>query len=108
MLIAIPTMNDKGLDSRISDHFGRAPFFTLVEVEGNTVKNVQVLRNHIVDHKPGDIPRYLMRRGVKTIVADGIGEKAIQHFERWGIRIIKNVTGTVREALKEHLKIEEH
>ena len=106
MLVAIPTMEDRGLDSRISNHFGRAPFFTFVEIEDKTVKRVRTERNTIVDHKPGDIPRYLMRRGVEVVVVDGIGEKAIRHFEDMGVRIVKGVTGTVREALVKHLKVE--
>jgi predicted Fe-Mo cluster-binding NifX family protein len=33
MRICIPTLDDAGLDARISDHFGSAPFYTLVDTE---------------------------------------------------------------------------
>jgi len=39
MRIAISAETNNGLDSIIGQHFGRCPYFALVDMEGNEVKS---------------------------------------------------------------------
>ena len=50
MTICLPTVSDAGLTARLSPHFGRAPFFTLVETETG---NVEVVPNTHQHHEHG-------------------------------------------------------
>jgi len=43
--IAIPTKGHDGLKEVVSNVFGRANTFTIVDVEEGTIKNVKVLEN---------------------------------------------------------------
>ena len=36
-LIAVATDDDRGMNGEISGHFGRCPFYVLVEASGDTV-----------------------------------------------------------------------
>jgi len=47
MKIAFPTIDDKGLDSRVSEVFARAETFTIIAIEENTrnIKDVIVIDN---------------------------------------------------------------
>ncbi|MFZ2070254.1 MAG: NifB/NifX family molybdenum-iron cluster-binding protein [Halobacteriota archaeon] len=38
MRICIPTLGNGGLDDLVSEHFGRAPAFTIVDIGKNEVK----------------------------------------------------------------------
>jgi predicted Fe-Mo cluster-binding NifX family protein len=41
MKLCIPTLGNGGLDDVVSEHFGRAPTFTVEDMENNEVKIVQ-------------------------------------------------------------------
>ncbi len=56
MKIAVPSANDRGLDSEVSSHFGRTPFYTIVNVEDGEIREVEVIKNPFVEHSPGDVP----------------------------------------------------
>ncbi len=43
MRIAIPAEDDKGLESKVSGHFGRAKYFVFVDVEENQIKGAEVV-----------------------------------------------------------------
>lgn len=46
MRIVIPVEEDRGLDSRVSEHFGRAPLFLMLELdEDGRVLKQEALRN---------------------------------------------------------------
>ncbi|MBO3754306.1 MAG: hypothetical protein FGF53_05460 [Candidatus Brockarchaeota archaeon] len=46
MRIVIPVEDDRGLDSRLSEHFGRAPLFLMIELdEGGRVLKQETMRN---------------------------------------------------------------
>ena len=46
MRIAIPCSNNNGLESEISMHFGRSPYYAFVDVEGNKIKNGTLNQNN--------------------------------------------------------------
>ena len=67
MILAFASDDDRGLDSVVSYHFGRCPFYTFVEIEGNEVKNVFVEPNPgAQSHNPGEIPRYIAGKGANA------------------------------------------
>ena len=41
MKICIPTKNDRGPDSEVSEHFGNAPFFALADLDSGGLKVVR-------------------------------------------------------------------
>ncbi len=98
MKIAIPVENNKGLDSLICEHFGRAPYFAIITI-GDGLE-VEIIPSPFVSHSPGDIPKFLSEKGVKVIIARGIGRKAELFFNDFGIKVIRGASGTVRSAVE--------
>jgi predicted Fe-Mo cluster-binding NifX family protein len=45
MRVAISANENNGLNSAVSSHFGRCPYFVLVDVEGQEVKAIQTVPN---------------------------------------------------------------
>ncbi|NUU96590.1 dinitrogenase iron-molybdenum cofactor biosynthesis protein [Marinitoga sp. 1135] len=108
MKIAIPVLEDNGKSSPISEHFGHAPYFAFITLNDNSYE-VEVIKNPLEEHGPGDIPNYLNDKGVNMLVVRGIGGRAIAFFEQFGIQVIRGADGTVEEiieALKEHKLID--
>jgi predicted Fe-Mo cluster-binding NifX family protein len=87
--IAIPSESDNGLTSRRSGHFGRSPFFTIVELKDGVVTEVSIAGN--VPHTPGSClePVFLLKGfGVDTIVVSGMGAGPYKRIGEYGITVL--------------------
>ncbi|MDD5020220.1 MAG: NifB/NifX family molybdenum-iron cluster-binding protein [Candidatus Omnitrophica bacterium] len=81
----------------VSVHFGRCPFFTLVDIEnGKVVKRTQVANP---GHQPGAIPQFLHQKGVHCIVAGGMGMRAASFFDEYDIKAIVGVSGKIDDVI---------
>ncbi|MDI6831188.1 MAG: iron-sulfur cluster carrier protein MrpORP [Actinomycetota bacterium] len=81
-IFAIPTEN--GL---LCAHFGHCERFTLVEVGENGEPAVREVCE-APPHEPGLLPRWLAEKGVKTVIAGGMGARAQQIFAESGVRVL--------------------
>ena len=45
MRIAISTETKNGLDSIVAQHFGRCPFFAIIDMDGTEVQTVKLIEN---------------------------------------------------------------
>jgi predicted Fe-Mo cluster-binding NifX family protein len=90
--IAIST--DSGF---VSEHFGRCPSFTIIDIEDGRVTSTKVLENP--GHQPGAIPRFLHEKGVNCIVAGGMGMRARGFFDEAGIQAILGITGRLDDVI---------
>jgi predicted Fe-Mo cluster-binding NifX family protein len=94
MRVAISTDGDF-----VSTHFGRCPFFTIVDIEGSKVMKKEVIENP--GHQPGFIPQFLHQRGVECIVAGGMGMRAQGFFTEAGIQTILGASGKIDDVIEE-------
>jgi len=104
MRIAIPAEDNRGLDSNVCPHFGRARFFVLVDVEGGKLVNVDVVSMPFERHMPGDIPNFLRNKGVELVIAYGVGRRAMEFFENLGIKVITGASGRVGDVVEGYLR----
>jgi predicted Fe-Mo cluster-binding NifX family protein len=104
MRIAISADNRDGLDSVVSPHFGRCPYYILVDVDGHEVKAVNAVENpYYGQHSPGVVPSFIHSQGVNVMLTGGMGGRAIAFFEQLGIEAVSGASGTVRRALELYL-----
>lgn len=104
MRVAISIDTNDGLDSIVAHHFGRCPFFAFVDVEGNEVKAVEVVENpHYAHHQPGMVPGFIHEHNADVMLSGGMGRKAIDFFQQYGIETATGATGTVRNALEKYM-----
>ena len=94
MRIAISTDGDF-----VSAHFGRCPYFTIVDIEGNNVKSKEVVANP--GHQPGAIPQFLHQKGVECIIAGGMGMRAEGFFNEFGIKTIVGISGKIDNVIEQ-------
>lgn len=101
MRIAVSTETDAGLDAPVAGHFGRCPFFTLVDLEGEQIQAVQVVPNpYFPNHEPGQVPGFVHSQGAHVMVTGGMGSRAAAFFAQYGIQPVTGAAGTVRQALE--------
>ncbi len=98
MRICVPTVSDGGLTARLSPHFGRAPFFTIVDGESGAV---EVLLNGRQHHQHGhcDPLGALGDVAADAVVCRGVGAHALMLLEQRGLAAYLTDAWTVTEAL---------
>ena len=98
MTICLPTVSDAGLSARLSPHFGRAPFFTLVETDTGTV---QVLSNMHQQHEHGHCNPVgaLGDVAADAVVCRGVGGHALALLEQRGLATYLTDEWTVGSAV---------
>ena len=104
MRIAVPCEDERGLDSSVSTHFGRAKYYVLVDVEGVRISSWKVVEVPFEEHGPGDIPNFLRQNGVDLVLAYGMGPRAQGFFAQMGIKVITGVHGNVGESVRAYLE----
>jgi predicted Fe-Mo cluster-binding NifX family protein len=104
MRVAISADDSNGLDSVVSPHFGRCPYYVLVDLDGQEVSQVNVVENPAYgQHRPGQVPGFINSHGANVMLAGGMGRRAIAFFQQYGIETATGATGTVRHALEQYL-----
>ncbi len=99
--IALPSRRPGGLEAPLDDHFGHCEVYTLVEVDGERTTLLGTLPP--VPHGNGGCLAavdHLARKGVKALIAGGMGLRPLQGFQKAGIAVFRGAGQTsVREAL---------
>jgi predicted Fe-Mo cluster-binding NifX family protein len=104
MRIAISAGENRGLDSQVSHHFGRCPFFVIVDVDDKEVTSIEVVQNPFyAGHQPGMVPQFIHEQRATVMISGGMGRRAIGFFEEFGIKASTGASGTVRETLNRYL-----
>ena len=100
----VPTGEDGGLKDSVSEVFGRAETFTIIDFQ-EEVKGVEVLRNPAVSYKHGAGPiavKTLIDHGVNMVIAGELGPGAESILEQHKITIVKVNPGViVAEAVRD-------
>jgi len=100
MKIAVPVQEDYQID----DHFGHCAFYQIFTF---TDKN-EVLFVETTDAPEGcgcksNMAEMLEKKGVKVLLAGGIGQGAINKLAAHGIEVIRNCEGNATEQVKRYL-----
>jgi predicted Fe-Mo cluster-binding NifX family protein len=105
--IAIPTKGQGGLEDVVSDVFGRANTFTVIDTEKNALKNVRVLENPAVSYEHGAGPivvKMLIDSGVNMIIASEFGPGVSTLLDQHKVtKITVQAGSSVSESVKNAL-----
>jgi predicted Fe-Mo cluster-binding NifX family protein len=102
--IAVSAGENKGLDSAVSPHFGRCPYFVLVDFEEGEIKTARAIPNpYYNQHQPGQVPGFIHSQQVDVMLTGGMGGRAIAFFQQYGIQAATGASGTVRHALEQYV-----
>jgi predicted Fe-Mo cluster-binding NifX family protein len=100
--IVIPAEDRNGLDARLSEHFGRAPYFIVIELnEDGSISNVQAISNES-EHFGGSgrPPDRLLQFKPNAIITYGMGPRALSIFQEAGVAVLKANANTVKEVIE--------
>jgi predicted Fe-Mo cluster-binding NifX family protein len=106
--IAISTDGKNGLEDVVSNVFGRARTFTIVDAEDEKITGVNVLENQALSYAHGAGPiaiKTLIDDGVTVVIASELGIGASELLWQHGLIYVQAKPGTVvGAAVKEALR----
>lgn len=103
--IALASDNDSGLEGWVSAHFGRCPFYTFVNVDGDRIVGSEVVKNpYYPNHQAGVIPQFIHSQKANVMIAGGMGPRAIDFFHQFGIDVATGVEGKVKDVVEAYLR----
>lgn len=96
--IAVPSIEQGGLDGIRADHFGHCDVFTIIDVKEGKIENVSTLQNqgHIQGGCLAPV-NLLAQNNVNALIVGGIGMRPLQGFNQVGIDVFYE---TVRQEIK--------
>lgn len=98
-IIAIPTQGNKGWDDRVYEHFGKAPTFTLLNMETGGLTII----DNTSDHMGGTVspPELLRSTGADTVACGHLGAKAADRCAELGIAVLCGASGSVKDVVEQ-------
>jgi predicted Fe-Mo cluster-binding NifX family protein len=95
----VPTSGTGGLGEAICDHFGCAPYFTIVDTDDGSVS---CFENPNHDHEYGHCnpDASLGGRGVDVVLLPKISARLVMRLDEMGIRVYLSKAESVGEALR--------
>ncbi len=106
MKVAISTTSG-GLDDKVSEVFGRAVSFTIVDIENGDVKNVEVVRNDFAVRGGGAgvaVSQFLVDKGVNAVITGNIGPNALAVLSSAGVKVYNGGGLKVKEAIEKFVR----
>ncbi len=99
--IVVPIVEDCGLDSKIAEHFGRALYYALVELnDKGEVIGFRTISN-VGEHfgGPGYAHDYILDLKPDAIIVYGMGPRGLSTFQSYGIAVFKAENDTLKDNI---------
>ncbi len=90
--IAIPVAEGK-----LCQHFGHCQQFAIVDVDASSKSVVATTMETPPPHEPGVLPKWIADRGVKLVIAGGMGARAQSLFTDQGVKVIVGAQSDAHE-----------
>ncbi len=102
MRVVVPVERCEGLKSVIAEHFGRAPFFAVVELgDDGAVKDIRMTEN-TGEHRGGSMSVESLIGGLKpdAVIVKGMGPRGLSAFQSQGVAVFTGEAATVEGLIQ--------
>jgi predicted Fe-Mo cluster-binding NifX family protein len=99
--VIVPVSDNDGLNARIAEHFGRAPFYVVVALDKDgKVENVETFENK-GEHFGGEghMHDHILERKPNAIITYGMGPRGLTGFQQAGVAVLKANADTVKDVI---------
>ena len=99
MKLCLPVKEDNGINSQVSEHFGSAPYFIIVDTENlecKTITNTNSEHSHGMCQPLSVLSAYTF----DGIVVGGIGAGALNKLRASNIKVFKTGFGNIADSVK--------
>ena len=99
--IVVPVADESGLNAQLAEHFGRAPYFAIVDLDENgEVSSVRTIPN-IGEHAGGigQTHDHILELKPNAIIVYGMGPRGLIGFQNAGVAVLRAAADTVKEVI---------
>ena len=96
MKICVPAESDAGVEARVPEHFGRAPYLAVADTETGRVE-VRSAGGCHDDHHVGQI----RGAGAEAVACRGLGRRAFAALQEAGIPVLISNRDTVADVIED-------
>ena len=99
--IVVPVVDKTGLDAQLSEHFGRAPYFTVIELDENRSVVSQRTVPNTSEHfgGTGRPPDRILQFKPDALITYGMGPRALNIFQSENVAVLQANANTVRDVV---------
>jgi predicted Fe-Mo cluster-binding NifX family protein len=99
--IVVPVADEKGIDAQLSQHFGRAPFYAVIDLDekGQVIGQSTVANTSEHFGGVGLPPDLILQQKPKALITYGMGPKAINIFQNAGVAVLRTEASVVRDVV---------
>ncbi len=100
MKIAVTASNNNGYESKVNEHFGRSPFFAIVDTEK---EEIDLVKNPAAKASGGagvQAAQLISDQGVEALLSGSVGPKAYSALTSGNIKMYSTKDETVRKAVE--------
>ena len=108
MRIVIPVLDESGLNARLSEHFGRAPYFAVIELDENGRISNQKTVSNVGEHFGGSGRRadFILQLKPNAIITYGMGPRGLNIYQSVRVAVLRANANTVEEVIAAYNKDE--
>lgn len=99
--IVVPVLDERGLNAKLSEHFGRAPYFAVIDIDENGhISNQQTVPN-TSEHfgGAGRPPDRILQFKPDALITYGMGPRALGIFQAARVAVLRANASTVRDVI---------
>jgi predicted Fe-Mo cluster-binding NifX family protein len=101
MKIIVPVLDKNGLNARIAEHLGRAPFYAIIDLDKDgKIINIDTIPN-TGEHFGGEGHMHdrILEMKPNVIITYGLGPRGLSLFQGAGIAVLKAEVDTVKNVI---------
>jgi predicted Fe-Mo cluster-binding NifX family protein len=106
--IIIPVIDESGLNAKLSEHFGRAPYFLTLDLdETGNISSLETIAN-TSEHFGGVglPPDRILQLKPNALITYGMGPRALNRFQNARVAVLRANTNNVKDIVKAYKKDE--
>jgi predicted Fe-Mo cluster-binding NifX family protein len=102
MRIVVPVSDKEGIDARLSEHFGRAPYYTIIDLdqEGHVIGQETIANTSEHFGGVGHPPDRILQLKPKALITYGMGPRALRIFQSAEVAVLRTNANTIKEVVK--------
>ncbi|MFW9830817.1 MAG: NifB/NifX family molybdenum-iron cluster-binding protein [Candidatus Thorarchaeota archaeon] len=106
--IVIPVLDESGKTSRLSPHFGRAPFFAVVKIKENGLVENIVFQPNRSEHfgGQGHPPDIILGFAPQAVITYGMGPRAMRRFQSERVAVMQATADTLEDVITAYIQNE--
>jgi predicted Fe-Mo cluster-binding NifX family protein len=100
-IVIVPVLDKNGLNARIAEHLGRAPFYAIIELDNDgKVTNIETIPN-TGEHFGGEGHMHdrILELKPNVIITYGLGPRGLSVFQSAGVAVLKANADTVKDVI---------